>query len=37
MDTTGAHINGTSAPKEKSGDLSREELSAILKFGAQNM
>ena len=37
MDTTGAHINGTSAPKEKSSDLSREELSAILKFGAQNM
>lgn len=37
MDTTGAHINGTSTPKEKSGDFSKEELSAILKFGAQNM
>jgi len=37
MDTTGAHINGTSTPKEKSGDFSKEELSTILKFGAQNM
>ncbi|KAK8853315.1 hypothetical protein IAR55_004019 [Kwoniella newhampshirensis] len=37
MDTTGAHINGTATPKEKNGDFSREELSAILKFGAQNM
>lgn len=35
MDTTGAHINGT--PREKSGEFSKEELSAILKFGAQNM
>jgi chromodomain-helicase-DNA-binding protein 1 len=34
IDTTGSHINGT---KEKSGDFTREELSAILKFGAQNM
>ncbi|WVQ84586.1 hypothetical protein IAT38_006740 [Cryptococcus sp. DSM 104549] len=37
MDTTGAHINGTATPKEKNGDLSKEELSAILKFGARNM
>ncbi len=38
MDTTGAHINGTSTPKEKgSGEFSKEELSAILKFGAQNI
>ncbi|WWC91832.1 uncharacterized protein L201_006779 [Kwoniella dendrophila CBS 6074] len=37
MDTTGAHINGNGAPKEKNGDFSKEELSAILKFGAQNM
>jgi len=37
MDTTGAHINGTSTPKDKSGDYSKEELAAILKFGAQNM
>jgi chromodomain-helicase-DNA-binding protein 1 len=37
MDTTGAHINGPTAPKEKSGDFSKEELSAILKFGAQNI
>lgn len=37
MDTTGAHINGTTTPKEKSNDISKEELSAILKFGAQNM
>lgn len=37
MDTTGAHINGNSTPKDKSGDFSREELSAILKFGAQNL
>ncbi|CAD6582432.1 MAG: hypothetical protein TREMPRED_003281 [Tremellales sp. Tagirdzhanova-0007] len=37
MDTTGAHINGTSTPKEKSGDFSKDELSAILKFGAQNI
>lgn len=37
MDTTGAHINGTSTPKEKSGDFSKEELAAILKFGAQNL
>jgi chromodomain-helicase-DNA-binding protein 1 len=37
MDTTGAHINGNVAPKEKSGEFSKEELSAILKFGAQNM
>jgi chromodomain-helicase-DNA-binding protein 1 len=35
MDTTGAHINGN--PKEKSADFSKEELSAILKFGAQSM
>ncbi|KGB76774.2 chromodomain-helicase-DNA-binding protein 1 [Cryptococcus deuterogattii R265] len=37
MDTTGAHINGSSTPKDKNGDLSKEELSAILKFGARNM
>lgn len=37
MDTTGAHINGTTTPKEKSNEFSKEELSAILKFGAQNM
>ncbi|WVQ77477.1 hypothetical protein IAR50_007163 [Cryptococcus sp. DSM 104548] len=37
MDTTGAHINGAATPKDKNGDLSKEELSAILKFGAQNM
>lgn len=37
MDTTGAHINGTATPKDKSGEFSKEELSAILKFGAQNM
>ena len=38
MDTTGAHINGgTATPKEKAGDFSKEELSAILKFGAQNI
>lgn len=37
MDTTGAHINGTSTPKEKTGEFSKEELSAILKFGAQNL
>lgn len=37
MDTTGAHINGNATPKDKSGDFSREELSAILKFGAQNL
>jgi chromodomain-helicase-DNA-binding protein 1 len=37
MDTTGAHINGTSTPKEKNGEFSKEELSAILKFGAQNL
>ncbi|WVN87533.1 uncharacterized protein L203_102716 [Cryptococcus depauperatus CBS 7841] len=37
MDTTGAHINGASTPKEKNVDLSKEELSAILKFGARNM
>ncbi|ORY35802.1 putative Chromodomain helicase [Naematelia encephala] len=37
MDTTGAHINGTVTPKEKSGEFSKEELSAILKFGAQNL
>ena len=37
MDTTGAHINGTATPKEKNGELSKEELSAILKFGARSM
>ena len=37
MDTTGGHINGTSTPKEKNGDFSKEELSVILKFGAQSM
>lgn len=37
MDTTGAHINGNAPPKEKSGDFSKEELAAILKFGAQNL
>jgi chromodomain-helicase-DNA-binding protein 1 len=37
MDTTGAHINGASAPKEKTGDFSKDELAAILKFGAQNI
>jgi chromodomain-helicase-DNA-binding protein 1 len=37
MDTTGAHINGNSTPKNKDGDFSKEELSAILKFGAQNL
>lgn len=34
MDTTGAHINGSATPK---GEFSKDELSAILKFGAQNM
>ncbi|RSH91369.1 hypothetical protein EHS25_009668 [Saitozyma podzolica] len=37
MDTTGAHINGTSTPKDKAAEFSKEELSAILKFGAQNI
>ncbi|ORX35357.1 putative transcription regulator [Kockovaella imperatae] len=37
MDTTGGHINGTSTPKDKNGDFSKDELSAILKFGAQSM
>ncbi|KAL1413280.1 ATP-dependent DNA helicase Hrp3 [Vanrija albida] len=36
-DTSGGHINGTSTPKEKSGDFSKEELAAILKFGAKSM
>lgn len=36
-DTSGSHINGTSTPKEKTGDLSKEELAAILKFGARSM
>jgi chromodomain-helicase-DNA-binding protein 1 len=36
-DTSGSHINGTSTPKEKSGDFSKEELSAILKFGAKTL
>jgi hypothetical protein len=35
MDTTGAHINGNATPKDK--DYTKEELSAILKFGAQNL
>lgn len=37
IDTTGSHINGNPAAKDKSSDFSRDELSAILKFGAQNM
>ncbi|KAI9634188.1 putative Chromodomain helicase [Dioszegia hungarica] len=37
IDTTGSHINGNGAAKEKNGDFSKDELSAILKFGAQNM
>ncbi|KAL7419150.1 ATP-dependent DNA helicase Hrp3 [Cryptotrichosporon argae] len=37
MDTTGAHINGTSTPKDKNGDFSKDELAAILKFGARSM
>jgi chromodomain-helicase-DNA-binding protein 1 len=37
MDTTGAHINGNATPKDKGGEFSRDELSAILKFGAQNL
>lgn len=36
-DTSGGHINGTSTPKEKNGDFSKEELAAILKFGAKSM
>ncbi|GMK59395.1 hypothetical protein CspeluHIS016_0800010, partial [Cutaneotrichosporon spelunceum] len=36
-DTSGGHINGTSTPKEKNGDFSKEELAAILKFGARSM
>jgi chromodomain-helicase-DNA-binding protein 1 len=36
-DTSGSHINGTSTPKEKNGDLSKEELAAILKFGAKTL
>lgn len=37
MDTTGAHINGTATPKEKGSEFSKDELAAMLKFGAQNM
>lgn len=37
MDTSGGHINGTSTPKDKNGDFSKEELAAILKFGARSM
>ena len=37
MDTTGAHINGTATPKEKSTEFSKDELAAMLKFGAQNI
>ena len=37
MDTTGAHINGQATPKDKSAEFSKDELSAILKFGAQNL
>lgn len=36
MDTTGAHINKNGV-STKPGEFSKEELSAILKFGAQNM
>ena len=36
MDTTGAHINGTDTPKANK-DYTKEELSAILKFGAQTL
>lgn len=34
MDTTGAHINGSATPNK---DYTKEELSVILKFGAQNL
>lgn len=38
IDTTGSHINGNSKDnKDKAGEFSKDELSAILKFGAQNM
>jgi chromodomain-helicase-DNA-binding protein 1 len=37
MDTTGAHINGTATPKEKGSEFFKDELAAMLKFGAQNM
>lgn len=36
-DTSGAHINGTSTPKDKNGEFSKEELATILKFGAKSM
>ncbi|EIW67175.1 hypothetical protein TREMEDRAFT_69728 [Tremella mesenterica DSM 1558] len=37
VDTTGGHINGTSTPRDKPGEFSKEELSAMLKFGAQSI
>lgn len=36
-DTSGGHINGTSTPKDKNGEFSKEELATILKFGAKSM
>lgn len=39
MDTTGSNLgNGSSTPKDKpAGDFSKDELAAILKFGASNI
>lgn len=37
MDTSGAHFAPKQGSKQAAGDFSKDELSAILKYGAQNM
>jgi len=37
MDTSGQHIDGKAKVAKAADNITKEELSEILKFGAQNM